>query len=256
MIGVSTPEYVFIRGCIFFLHSIAPISLLYCALLLLHSLLPASYTWRVPILVEVWLVFETIFFLGFYLPHKRHLQHPAIHPEPLSLEERGKLFERCIGSVEDPEKYLGQWHLNANKANIKNENVKEFLRWAFLNTGETRTEDAIELEGYVKSTEKLLGRDIPSGMGSAKSLRLTIDKVDCLYRSLLWYLVRYDEACFFPSCRLATQKANLYSPQVHRCGRHDHVMEDGSPWLPPPSHLPPTILHNISLPPSYTAVYS
>jgi hypothetical protein len=43
----------------------------------------------------------------------------------------------------------------------------------------------------VKALEKLLGRDISSGTGSAKSLRLTVDNVGCLHRSLLWYLVRY-----------------------------------------------------------------
>jgi pimeloyl-ACP methyl ester carboxylesterase len=43
----------------------------------------------------------------------------------------------------------------------------------------------------VRATENLLGREIPLGKGSAKSLRLTLDKVDCLHRSLLWYLVRH-----------------------------------------------------------------
>ena len=96
--------------------------------------------------------------------------------------------------MKDPEKYLSQWFLGAPEEQIKRENVKEFIRWAFLNTEQTKSEDEVEVEGYVKAMEKLLGRDIPSGKGSAKSLRLTVDKVDCLHRSLLWYLVCYSLA--------------------------------------------------------------
>ena len=94
--------------------------------------------------------------------------------------------------MKDPEKYLRQWFLGAREEQIRRENVKEFMRWAFLNTGRAKSEDEDEdeIEGYVKAMEKLLGRDIPPGKGSARSLRLTVDKVDCLHRSLLWYLVR------------------------------------------------------------------
>lgn len=105
--------------------------------------------------------------------------------------ERAKLFKRCNATVKDPEKYLSQWFLGAKEGDIKRENVKEFIRWAFLNAGQAENEDEGEVEGYVNAMEKLLGRDIPAGKGSAKSLRLTMDKVDCLHRSLLWYLVRY-----------------------------------------------------------------
>jgi len=95
--------------------------------------------------------------------------------------------------VENPEKYLSQWFLGAEEGHIKRENVKEFIRWAFLNAGPAvnEDEDEREVESYISALEKLLGRDIPLGKGSAKSLRLTMDKVDCLHRSLLWYLVWY-----------------------------------------------------------------
>jgi hypothetical protein len=190
MIGTSVAEYIFIRGCILFLHNIAPTSLLYCALLFYP--LPTTFSvCRLPLLVEAWLVAEATFFTVFFLPYKYYLQRPAIHPELPSREERAELFERCNATVRDPEKYLSQWFLGAQEEHIKRENVKEFIRWAFLNTEQTKSGDEDEVEGYVKAMEKLLGRDIPSGKGSAKSLRLTVDKVDCLHRSLLWYLVCY-----------------------------------------------------------------
>jgi hypothetical protein len=190
MIGTSIAEYIFIRGCILFLHSIAPASLLYCALLL-YPLRTAISVYRLPSYIEAWFVAEAAFFTIFFLPFKYHLQRPAIHPELPSREERAKLFERCFNTVKDPEKYLRQWFLGAKGEQIRRENVKEFIRWAFLNTGQAKSEDEDEIEGYVKAIEKLLGRDIPSGKGSARSLRLTVDKVDCLHRSLLWYLVRH-----------------------------------------------------------------
>jgi hypothetical protein len=188
MIGTSTAEYIFIRGCILFLHNIAPASLLYCVFLLC-PLPTALSVYGLPLLIKAWLVAEATFFTVFFLPYRYHLQSPAIHPELPSREERAKLFERCNATVKDPEKYLSQWFLGAQEEQIKRENVKEFIRWAFLNTEQTKNEDEAEVEGYVKAMEKMLGRDLPSGKGSAKSLRLTVDKVDCLHRSLLWYFV-------------------------------------------------------------------
>jgi hypothetical protein len=190
MIGTSVAEYIFIRGCILFLHNIAPTSLLYCALLLYP--LPMTFSvCRLPLPVEAWLVAEATFFTIFFLPYKYHLQSPAIHPELPSREGRAELFERCNATVEDPEKYLSQWFLGAQEEHIKRDNVKEFIRWAFLNSGQAKTEDEDEVEGYMNAMEKLLGRDILPGKGGAKSLRLTVDKVDCLHRSLLWYFVCY-----------------------------------------------------------------
>jgi hypothetical protein len=131
MIGTSIAEYIFIRGCILFLHNIAPASLLYCVLLF-YPLPTALSGYRLPPYLEAWLVAEAAFFTIFFLPYKYHLQRPAIHPEPLSQEERAKLFKRCNATVKDPEKYLSQWFLGAKEGHIKRENVKEFIRWALL----------------------------------------------------------------------------------------------------------------------------
>lgn len=46
-----------------------------------------------------------------------------------------------------------------------------------------------ELEEYVERFETLLGRKLDPGRGNAVPLRLTIDEVKMLHRSLLWYLV-------------------------------------------------------------------
>lgn len=81
--------------------------------------------------------------------------------------------------------------MDAPASEIKRDNVKEFFRWAFLNTGEPDIEDDEELEEYTKEIEKLLGRKIEIGRGNAKCLRLTLGNVDMLHRSLTWYLVSF-----------------------------------------------------------------
>lgn len=73
---------------------------------------------------------------------------------------------------------------------IKRENVKEFFIWAFFNRGGPPGDDDDELDEYISATEEILGRPFEPGRGKAKSLRLTIDRVDMLHRSLAWYLVR------------------------------------------------------------------
>lgn len=81
--------------------------------------------------------------------------------------------------------------MDASRSEIKRDNVKEFFRWAFLNSGEPDPADDEELDVYVQSMEDLLGRELEPGRGSAKCIRLSLDKVDVLHRSLTWYLVRF-----------------------------------------------------------------
>jgi hypothetical protein len=79
--------------------------------------------------------------------------------------------------------------LGASAETIKRANLKEFFLWAFFNRGGLPGEDDEELEEYVAGTERLLGREIEAGRGSATCLRLTLDPANMLHRSLLWYWV-------------------------------------------------------------------
>ena len=189
MIGNSAWDYIFIRSCIFFLHSIAPLSILYCAVVL--AIQPATY--RIPLFLEAWLIAETLFYIVVYLPRNYALQHAATHPSPASRERRRELFELCHENVSDPERYLSMWFKGAATYDIRRENMKEFFCWAFLNKAEYGPEDDEELEEYVDKLEGLLGRKIEPGRGTAAPLRLTLDKVDMLHRSLIWYLVGWSK---------------------------------------------------------------
>lgn len=69
--------------------------------------------------------------------------------------------------------------------------MKEFYRWAFLNTGDVDPTDELELDEYVGNFEEYTGHKIEPGYGNAKALRLTLEKVDMVHRPLIWYLVSY-----------------------------------------------------------------
>lgn len=187
MIGKSRLEFIFIRFCIVGLHYLAPLCLCYCALVIGLYGFKTAITSPVPLIIEALAVAESLFFLFVYVPYRYWLQRQAAHPPPPSRAERRELFTLCNENIPDPEAYLQKWFLGADPREIRRENVKEFFLWAFFNRGGPPGEDNEELEEYVAATEKSLGRIIQKGRGDAKCLRLTLDRVDMLHRSLVWY---------------------------------------------------------------------
>ncbi|KAL2061339.1 hypothetical protein VTL71DRAFT_7612 [Oculimacula yallundae] len=187
MIGTSRTEYIFIKFCIIGLHYLAPICLAYCALVAALYGFKTAFTSPVPLLIESVAVAESLFFLCVYLPYRYHLQSEAIHPPAPTRDERRELFAQCNDNIADPEAYLRKWFLGAELKDIKRENVKEFLLWAFFNRGGAPGDDDEELEEYVDAMEDLVGKPIEKGRGKAVCLRLTLDRVDMLHRSLVWY---------------------------------------------------------------------
>ncbi|KUJ18743.1 uncharacterized protein LY89DRAFT_503672 [Mollisia scopiformis] len=187
MIGISKAEFYFIRSCIIGLHYLAPLCLLYCAFVVALYGLKTAVTSPVPLVIESLAVAESLFFLFVYIPYRYYLQKDAIHPPAPTREERRELFRRCDENIPDPELYLQKWFLGCDSREIKRENFKEFLLWAFFNRGGPPGDDDEELEEYVVATEKLLGRPIEAGRGKAVCLRLTLDRVEMLHRSLTWY---------------------------------------------------------------------
>ncbi|KAI1081476.1 hypothetical protein F5B20DRAFT_66553 [Whalleya microplaca] len=205
MIGTSVWDYVFIRTCIFFLHLVAPLSVLY---LVTSLFIPLPF--GIPRVLEVWIALEAAFYLVVYLPRKAYLQRATTHPVPPCREDRRKLFRRCHSTIPDLDRYLTKWFQDAPAAEIKRENIKDFFRWAFLNTGELDSGHEEELDEYVGELEKMLGRELEPGRGNAKCLRLTLDEVDMLHRSLTWYL------CVFIVDTVASGYLRYYSFDFHR----------------------------------------
>ncbi len=155
MIGSSIWDYIFIRTCIFLLDLIAPFSTLYSlAKLLVHP------PFHLPCVLEVWLVLEATFYFAVYLPRRAVLQRVAIPAMIACRNDRRTLFRRCHNNIPDLICYLTKWFLDAPATEIKRENVKDFLRWAFLNTKEPNPTYDEELEEYVGELEKLLSRQL------------------------------------------------------------------------------------------------
>lgn len=187
MIGTSFYEYVFIRASIFILRSITPACICYTAAYLIRPFhFPGA-----PFLFA-YTAIETGFYLLIYLPRTLYLQSAAKHPECMSREQRRILFERCVEQIPNPERYLSKWFHDASPSDIKKENVKDFLRWALLNSEKFDPVNEEELDEYVHWVEKVLGREIPTGRGKAIPLRLTIDKFYPQHRPLTWYMVGFD----------------------------------------------------------------
>lgn len=184
MIGNSKFEYIWVVSWAAILHSIGPLSLIYCVSIALLPHIVPSHRY-----VLYGASAETLFYIWTCLYQRYYLQRPAEHPLPTSKEERNKLFEQCLESTQDHEQYISRWFLNAPLSAIKRENVKEFFRWAFLNTDVADSSFDDELDMYVMKLEERLGREFQPGRSDVKSLRLTLDKVDALHRSLVWYMV-------------------------------------------------------------------
>ncbi|KAK5436177.1 hypothetical protein LTR34_001806 [Exophiala xenobiotica] len=183
MLGTSRLEYLWVVTWAVILHSIGPVSLLYCVV---ATLIPKYL--RLPKYLEYWALIETLFYfltLGYL---KYYLQSPAIHPPLLEKEERIRLFRRCFENSQDLDKLLSRWFLGTPVVDIKRENMKEWLRWAFLNTAMVDPTQDDELETYLVELETKLGTNFAPGRADVKSIRLTLDKVEALHRSLTWYL--------------------------------------------------------------------
>lgn len=185
MIGNSIAEYIWVVTCAAILHSIGPVSVVYYVLatLLPNYVQPSRY-------VLYWSFTETIFYISTYIYQRHHLERPALHPLPASKRDRNELFDLCLNSTQDHKQYISKWFLNEQLSAIKRENVKEFFRWAFLNTDVVDPNYDDELEIYVQKLEERIGTEFLQGRGDVKSLRLTLEKVGALHRSLVWYMVR------------------------------------------------------------------
>ncbi|KAF5586956.1 alpha beta hydrolase fold family [Fusarium subglutinans] len=179
MIGTSFGEWVFIRLSIAFFRY-TPLIYIFLILFL-------------PLVQPVSVVFPF------------RLKRDADHPPALSRQDRNALFERCFGNVPSLEIYLRWWFLDADPNEIRRENVREFMLWAFFERGHGSgfgdDEETVEeeVEHFLSLVEQRLGRKFEEGWGNVKSLRLTIDGIMTTYRSLVWYIIVFflDQATHF-----------------------------------------------------------
>lgn len=147
MIGRSTPEYVFIRICIFLLQYTTPICL---ACLAIGVGVGGRQTISHPLsrVLVAYSILDLLFALLIYAPYCRRLNNEAKHPPLMEREERRDLVRRCFSQMPNPEKYLRTWFLGAEMTEIRRENVRDLLLWAFFDRwpGQDSVEDTAELD--------------------------------------------------------------------------------------------------------------
>ncbi|KAH6645389.1 hypothetical protein BKA67DRAFT_541616 [Truncatella angustata] len=191
MIGTSFPEYVFIRVCIFVLQYTTPLCLTALLTLLVAGGRPAL-SWRISQLLFAYSVVDVLYAIFIWIPYNKRLRNEARHPPAVSSDERKALFDKCITEhVSDFDRYVRLWFLGADEAEIRRDNVRNFILWAFFDTGpEDASAQALEqASGFVDIFEQQLGRKLEPGEGSATGLRLTIDAIETRYRSFIWYVI-------------------------------------------------------------------
>ncbi|KAI1812129.1 hypothetical protein GGS20DRAFT_578583 [Poronia punctata] len=195
MIGTSLPEYILIRIAIFLVEYMTPICLASALVLVAvagpERALSQTTTQVVLGILVGYSVLDTLYALFIFYPYIRRLQLEAVHPPLKPKDERLKLFKKCLANIPDPVNYLRVWFLGADEPDVRRDNVREFISWAFFDrhVGNETAAEKEELDEYVDMIEQRLGHPLEPGMGKAKSFRLTLDEIKVRYRSVIWYLI-------------------------------------------------------------------
>ncbi|KAF8719135.1 hypothetical protein RHS02_09094, partial [Rhizoctonia solani] len=189
LVGISQLERLVVLAGIYAIRAITPISFFHLSL----SVFWSSYPLRRYYPITTYTLIEVVFYLFFFLPRKAFLQRPAVHPPPLSSEDRHQLFARCIAHLKDDQSF-NQWFLDS-PSHVPRENVAQWLKWGFF-AGEPCINEKCskhdeELEEYVQALEKSLGKRFSPGYDpKLKSIRITLDDVVVYHRPVIWYFVR------------------------------------------------------------------
>ncbi|KAB8360569.1 hypothetical protein FH972_024309 [Carpinus fangiana] len=259
MIGTSLAEYGFIRACIWGVRSILPLSCTYLA---------ARVFFKVPRpfrLLDYYTAAEVLFYVLVFVPVQFSAQRPARHPALPGLKERQVLFERCFSNIDDHAAFLQKWFKDAPLDEIKRENVREYLSWAFFNVADAGPEHDDEMDVYLKTVDTSLGKPLPPGRGNASCLRLTLDPVPMLHRPLIWYLGAVLPVDSFVHVSLSLRGFTFYRPSsfisllttfpprpLALFTRHTSPSSTLSYWFHPhtsKTHLPVLFLHGIGIGP-------
>ena len=193
MIGTSISEWIFIRISIIIFRYMP---FFYVAGLVVQYKRLGTFAWRSKStkLLIVLVIAEAIFYVALWRPHQARLKEDTEHPKPLTRSERQALFEQCTTTIPSTEAYLRGWFMGAQLKDIRRENLREFILWAFFDVDGTKysAEEAgvqEEIDDYIAKIESMLGHSLGEGRGSAQSLRLTFDSIETTYRGLVWYFI-------------------------------------------------------------------
>lgn len=173
----------------------------------------------------------------------------------MSRAERQALFSRCFVRIRDAERATGWFYLSP-PSSIRRDNVVEWLLWALFSSSRDASlgEWEEELEGYIKSIERLMGRKLENGGNErVKCMKVTMDPVVSLHRPLLWYIVSiflvpssHDTSLMYEQIVAIVDAYTFIYLQTHGF-RHHSI----SNWY---SYFPPRLVSPLCLPSAYPQI--
>ncbi|KAK6081212.1 hypothetical protein SCUP234_04865 [Seiridium cupressi] len=132
---------------------------------------------------------EVLWYLLWFLPYKAHLQRPGLLMAPTTRAQRKALIEMSLDQVPDVRLFVRKWFNNAHLDEIYRDDVKDWLLWALWGTDSEAGIEADELEEYIVIAEEKGKLTLPKGRAGAKPIRLNLDPVQMLHKSLLFYTI-------------------------------------------------------------------
>ncbi|KAI1852722.1 hypothetical protein JX266_002263 [Neoarthrinium moseri] len=139
------------------------------------------------ITVEVYGAIEILWYFIWFLPFKAYLQRPGLSMIPTTRAQRKALIERLLNHVPDVRLFIRKWFNDAHLDEVYRDDVKDWLLWALWGVISDTDIDPDELEEYVCEAESRSGLTLPRGRAGARPMRLSLDPVKMIHRSLLWY---------------------------------------------------------------------
>lgn len=147
------------------------------------------------------MILESLFYLNFHhYSNRLESKFPKRKIFALmSQKKRWTLFEKCMNTIQDIESYLSGWFLGTPIDDIKRENIKDFLAWAFFLKDykkllTNRRKDPLnhnillEIEVMTKAIERKFRLKFSPGRNhKAKCMRLNFDPIGATHKPLFYY---------------------------------------------------------------------
>ncbi|ORY71378.1 uncharacterized protein BCR38DRAFT_330408 [Pseudomassariella vexata] len=141
----------------------------------------------VSIAIESYGMLEILWYLFWFLPYKSYLQKPGIRLEPMTRAQRRAMIRSLLNTVPDILIFLRGWFAKAHLDEIYREDVMDWMLWALWGTESFEGVDMEEMDEYIQEAEIKAGSRLRPGRGGAKPIRVNIDPVKMVHRSLLFY---------------------------------------------------------------------
>ncbi len=160
---------------------------------------------------------ESLFYLLVYIPRRQWLNHPAPPRSPLpSREERREAFLKTWECTPNPYAYVSLWFKGVPLEALCEEDIKDWLSWAFWNKTKRSLVDEQELDEYFMQTQRVLNHKFPGGQSGNSASAVTFEPLHMQHRPLIWYSIFVGGADFYTSLSLLLSGYRFYRPPLSK----------------------------------------